>query len=85
MAGKKKPKRSREVEKWLKQEVKEQEARYKKIVRDMDALAPRRDRWFGEFLDRVQTRGFNVHSSIMRKIKPEEIPKRPQRKVRVVY
>ncbi len=85
MAIKKKPKRSHTVETWLRQELKEQEARYKKIVREMDALAPKRDRWIEEFLQRIQTRGFNVHSSILRKIKREEIPKRPKRKFRVVY
>ncbi|MBK6598149.1 MAG: hypothetical protein IPG25_09800 [Proteobacteria bacterium] len=32
--------RSREVEAWLKREIKEQKARYAKIVREQDALSP---------------------------------------------
>jgi hypothetical protein len=37
------------------------------------------------FLERIQTRGYNVHFNMLRKIKPEEIPKRPKRKFKVVF
>jgi hypothetical protein len=77
--------RSRQVQAWLKQEWKEQQERYKKIVAEMEALAPQREQWIEEFYQRIQTRGFNVHADIRRKIKPEEIPSRPKRKRRVVY
>jgi hypothetical protein len=36
--------RSREAERWLKQEVAAQKKRYQAIVREQDALAPKRDK-----------------------------------------
>lgn len=78
-------KRSREVEAWLRREISEQKARYRKIVAGQDALAPKRDKWVAEFLQRIQTRGFHVHFSTMRKVRPEEIPVKPKRKFRVVF
>lgn len=78
-------KRSREAERWLKQEVREQKARYRRIVAEQDALAPKRDRWVDAFLERIQTRGFNVHSNMLRKIPEEEIPRKPKRKFKVVF
>jgi hypothetical protein len=77
--------RSREVEAWLKREITEQKARYRKIVRQQDALSPQRDKWIADFLHRIQTRGFHVHFNQMRKIPPEEIPVRPKRKFKVVF
>jgi len=79
-------KRDPEAAAWLKTETKEQETRYKKIVKKMNKdLAPRRDKWIAEFFERIQTRGFNTHSYHRRKIGPEEIPARPKRKFRVVF
>ncbi|HNR22052.1 MAG TPA: hypothetical protein PKL49_03390 [Steroidobacteraceae bacterium] len=78
-------KRGREVEAWLKREVAEQKTRYRKIVADQDKLAPQRDKWVAEFLQRIQTRGVHVHFDMMRKVRPEEIPVRPKRKFRVVF
>jgi hypothetical protein len=78
-------KRTREVEAWLRKEVAEQKRRYRKIVQDQDALSPKRDRWIADFLQRIQTRGVNVHSDQLRKVRPEEIPTRPKRKFRVVF
>lgn len=78
-------KRSREVEAWLRKEVVEQKRRYGKIVKEMDALAPKRDKWIAEFLQRIQTRGGHVHFDQLRKIRPEEIPTKPKRKFRVVF
>ncbi len=77
--------RSAAVRSWLKKEKAEQKVRYKKIVENMDALASKRDKWVAAFLDRIQTRGFNVHADIKRKIPPEEIPKKPRRKFKVVF
>ena len=48
-------------------------------------IAAQRDKWIDAFLERIQTRGYHVHFNMMRKIKPEEIPKRPKRKFKVVY
>lgn len=77
--------RSREAERWLRQEIKDQKARYRKIVAEQEALGPKRDKWIDAFLERIQTRGFNVHSSMMRKIPKEEIPRKPKRKFKVVF
>lgn len=85
MVAMNKPKRHPTVEAWLQEELLEQQARYEKIVAEMEALAPQREQWIEEFLQRIQTRGFSVHAGTRRKIKPEEIPPRPQRKIRVVY
>ena len=78
-------KRSREVEAWLKREIADQKVRYRKIVAEQDALAPKRDRWVAEFLERIQTRGYHFHFNMMRKISPEEIPTQPKRKFKVVF
>jgi len=78
-------KRSREAERWMKQETREQKSRYKKIVAEQEALASRRDKWIADFLERIQTRGFNVHADMLRKIPQEQIPKKPKRKFKVVF
>lgn len=77
--------RSREAERWLKQEISAQKKRYKAIVAEQDALAPKRDRWVDEFLGRIQTRGWHFHLDQMRKIRPDEIPAKPKRKFKVVF
>ena len=77
--------RSPEAEAWLRKEIAEQKRRYRKIVREQDALAPKREKWVAEFFERIQTRGYNVHYSDRRQIKPEELPTRPKRKFRVVF
>jgi len=78
--------RSREAQAWLKKEIVEQKARYRNIEHDMNVtIARQRDKWIAEFLQRIQTRGYNVHFSMLRKIKPEEIPKRPKRRFKVVF
>jgi hypothetical protein len=78
-------KRSRETEAWLRKEIAEQKLRYRKIVREQDALEPKRDKWIADFLHRIQTRGTHVHFDQMRKVRPEEIPVKPKRKFRVVF
>lgn len=77
--------RSREVEAWLKREIREQKARYRKIVAEQDALSPKRDKWIAQFLERIQTRGVHTHFNLMRKVRPEEIPVKPKRKFKVVF
>ena len=74
-----------QLKRWIQEEVDEQMVRYRKIVEEMDALAPQRERWIQEFLERIQTRGYHVHADILRKIRPEELPQRPDRELRVVF
>jgi len=76
---------SPEVRAWIDAEAAEQLARYRTIVEEMDAIKDDRERWYAEFFERIQTRGYNVHADILRVIAPEEIPKRPDRKLRVVF
>lgn len=78
-------KRSREAQAWLNKEIREQKARYRLIVKDQDALTPKRDKWIADFLERIQTRGVHVHFDQMRKVRPEEIPIKPKRKFKVVF
>jgi hypothetical protein len=78
--------RSREAKAWLKKEIAEQKVRFRGIEREMnETIAKQRDKWIDGFLERIQTRGYNVHFNMLRKIKPEEIPKRPKRKFKVVF
>ena len=78
--------RSREAQAWLRKEIAEQKVRFRRIERDMnETIAKQRDKWIDGFLERIQTRGYNVHFNMLRKIKPEEIPKRPKRKFKVVF
>ena len=78
-------KRSREADRWMKQETREQKTRYRKIVAEQEALGSRRDKWVADFLERIQTRGFNVHADMLRKIPKEKIPRKPKRKFKVVF
>jgi hypothetical protein len=73
-----------EVAAWIARELREQEQRYRGIVKQMDALETRRRRWIQEFYRRIQTSGFYLHADIKRRIEPEAIPPLPK-KVRVVY
>ena len=52
---------------------------------EQDALSAKRDKWIEQFLERIQTRGFNVHADMLRKIPAEEIPSKPRRKFKVVF
>jgi len=80
-----KHRRSPEAEGWLRKEIADQKRRYRKIVREQDALAPKREKWVAQFFERIMTRGYNVHFSDRRKILPEELPTRPKRKFRVIF
>ena len=81
----KKAKRTAAVRAWIAQELREQDERYQKIYAEMEDLAPQREDWIQAFFERIQTRGFSLHAGIRRKVKPEELPKRPKRKLRVVF
>jgi len=77
--------RSEAEKKWLKEEIDEQAERYRLIVKAMEALTPQREVWYAEFLERIQTRGFNVDGDMRTKIAPEDIPVKPNRPHNVVY
>ncbi|MEM7280911.1 MAG: hypothetical protein AAF438_04720 [Pseudomonadota bacterium] len=77
--------RSKEAEAWIEEEIKEQIERYKKVVADMDALNDMREKWYAEFLERIQTYGFNMDGDQRIKIAPEDIPVKPDGPHKVVY
>lgn len=70
---------------WIDNNASEQEIRHEKIVADMEELSPQRNSWIDAFLDRLQTRGFNYNCDFLRKIKKEELPKKPKRPFKVVF
>lgn len=70
--------RSKEVEEWIKEETAEQEVRYQKIAKEMDDLKDERAVWYEEFFYRIQTKGFNSDGDDRIKIKPEDIPVKPE-------
>lgn len=76
--------RSPEVEEWMKEESEEQEVRYQKIAKEMDDLKDKREVWYEEFFYRLQTKGFNMDADEKMKIKPEDIPVKPEGRVDTV-
>jgi hypothetical protein len=79
------PARTDEVQAWLEENIAEQVERHEAIVREMEELEPQREKWYAEFLEIIQTTGFNVNGDIKRVIKPEEIPEKPDRPNKVVF
>ncbi len=77
--------RSAEEKAWLEEEIAEQQARYEKIVADMEAMNDLREQWYAEFLERIQTYGFNEDGDRRVKIQPDDIPERPEGPHKVVY
>jgi len=77
--------RSADASRWLEEEIAEQQERYEKIVADMEAMNDQREQWYEEFLERIQTYGFNEDGDRRRKIAPEDIPLRPDGPHKVVY
>jgi len=81
-----KPACSGEAKAWLRENIREQEKRHAAIQKEMNEdLAAQRERWYQEFLQIVQTKGYNVTGDQRRAIKPSEVPKKPKRPERVVY
>ncbi len=68
---------SPDVEAWIKEEVDEQEQRYRAVSNSMDDLAPMREKWYQEFFDRISTSGFNEDGDTKTPIKPENLPVKP--------
>ena len=77
--------RSDEASRWLEEEIAEQQERYEKIVAEMEALNDQREQWYAEFLERIQTYGFNEDGDRRVKIKSDDIPVRPEGPHKVVY
>lgn len=81
-----KPPRSRDAEKWVVDEVAAQKKRHAAIMKEMnEELAPQRERWYAQFLQTIQTRGFNANGDQRVVIKPADVPRKPKRPDRVVY
>jgi hypothetical protein len=80
------PARSAEAKAWVQENILEQKKRHAAIQKEMnEELAPQREQWYRDFLQTVQTKGFNVTGDTRRKIKPAEVPKKPNRPHKVVY
>ncbi len=80
-----KPRRSAIAQAWLRENIIEQQARYREIVKEMDALEPTRRKWYQAFFEIIQTRGTNVTGDTRRKISKAELPRKPNRNDQVVY
>ena len=65
-----------EVDAWVAEETREQEARFGQLSQQMDALKPTRNKWYQEFFDRIMNRGFNVDADDKVPIPAAEIPLR---------
>ena len=74
-----KPPRDAETEAWFNEEVAAQETRYASIVKEIDAMTPQREKWYEEFLEIIQTKGFNWDGDNRVPIKKEDIPTKPDR------
>jgi len=70
---------------WLEKNLAEQKQRHAAIVDDMEQLTGQRNEWIEEFLERIQTRGFNYNCDELRKILKDELPVKPDRPFKVVY
>jgi hypothetical protein len=68
---------SPEVKAWIEEEAAEQEARYQKIAKEMEGLAPTREKWYQEFFDRITSIGFNTDGDDKMKIDPADLPVKP--------
>lgn len=82
-----KPARSAEAQAWLDGEIRDQERRYAAIVEEQEAWTSEREKAYTEFLEIVQTKGYNVTGDQRRVIDPEEVPQKPDRAdaLRVVW
>ena len=69
---------SPEVKAWIEEEAAEQEARYQKIAKEMEDLAPTREKWYQEFFDRITNIGFNTDGDDKMKIDPADLPVKPE-------
>jgi hypothetical protein len=79
------PSRPDENRKWLKQNISDQKNRHREIMNEMNNdLAPKRVKWYKQFLKNISTTGFNVTGDMKRVITKKELPE-PRKKDKVVY
>ncbi len=71
---------SPEEQAWLKEEIAEQEQRFAAIAQAMEALEPRRRKWYREFFDRIGSLGFNADGDNKVRIAQADLPVRPEGK-----
>ena len=69
---------SPEVKAWLEEEIAEQEARFQVIEKEMQDLAPTREKWYQEFFDRITTTGFNLDGDEKMQISSSDLPVKPE-------
>lgn len=79
------PVRTDEEKDWIEKNLADQQQRYTEITDEMERIAPERDAWIDEFLERIQTRGFNYNCDLLRKIPDDEMPKKPKRPFKVNF
>lgn len=80
------PPRSREADRWVKENIAEQKKRHAAIMKEINEdLAPQRARWYEEFLKIIQTRGFNANGDQRVVIPAKDVPRKPKRPDRAVY
>lgn len=77
--------RDPEAEAWIEEETREQEERFDKIAKQMDDLKPKREKWYQQFFDRIQNRGYNADADDKVKIAPEDIPLQDGREDQVIW
>jgi hypothetical protein len=81
-----KPARRKDAVQWVREEVAAQKKRHAAIMKEMNEdLAPKRAKWYQEFLQIVQTKGFNFNGDSRRVIKGADVPKKPKRPDKVVW
>lgn len=80
-----KPPRKADAAAWFKENVAEQKKRYAAIVEEMDSIEKDREKWYAEFLQIIQTRGFNANGDQRVKIPAKLIPKKPKGRSKVVF
>ncbi len=70
------PTRSDGAKRWLKSEITAQKKRHAAIKKEMNKdVAPKRVKWYKEFLKRISTTGFNVTGDMKRVIAKKDLPK----------
>ena len=70
-----------EVQEWIKGEIEAQEKRFSIIDKQMEDLAPMREKWYQEFFDRITTIGFNTDGDEKMVISPSDLPVKPKGRV----
>lgn len=79
------PDRTKEAQAWVDENLADQEKRYDSIVKEMDDLAPKRAKWYEDFLNIMRTKGFNWNGDQRVVIPEDKIPQKPNRKDRVIW